>query len=299
METVIKNKDCFDGTGDVKSFISKVELISALKGYTDEKLSKSLASNLEGDAFNVYLSMSTDDQKDVEKIKQELLSEYEVGAVDREQAVVELSSRSRLQNEPAKTYAFKLQQLVKLAYPDFTDNARNQIAKDAYVKGLHPDLQLQLKSLEKFATADLKTIVTETTRLEVAGITSALSVRPKVSINTVRVEDATDTVCVKNLDNRFIQNIGDLVVEKLKGESVNYTRDPPIQGTSSQYRSRAFEGSSQGYKQQKYLPSSKNPLKCRNCGKTSNFVRNCPSRFCASCGERGYDFWSKQCPKYL
>lgn len=270
-----------------------------MKGYTDEKLAKSLASNLEGGAFKVYLRMSTDDQKDVEKIKQELLSEYEVGAVDREQAVVELSSRSRLQNEPAKTYAFKLQQLVKLAYPDFTDNARNLIAKDAYVKGLHPDLQLQLKSLEKFATADLKTIVTETTRLEVAGIKSALSVRPKVSINTVRVEDATDTVCVKNLDNRFIQNIGDLVVEKLKGESVNYTRDPPIQGTSSQYRSRAFEGSSQGYKQQKYLPSSKNPLKCRNCGKTSHFVRNCPSRFCASCGERGYDFWSKQCPKYL
>ena len=35
------------------------------------------------------------------------------------------------------------------------------IIKDAYVKGLHPSLQLELKSLEKYATANVKDLVQE------------------------------------------------------------------------------------------------------------------------------------------
>ena len=49
-----KNK-MFTGEGDVKEFITKVELNSALKGYTDEKCAQNLAARLEGPAFDVYL----------------------------------------------------------------------------------------------------------------------------------------------------------------------------------------------------------------------------------------------------
>ena len=134
MESLSK-ADCFNGTGDVKNFIDKVELLIAIKGYTGEKGAQSLASKLEGNAFDVYLRMPVADRKEVAKIKEELLKEYEKGQVDREKAVTELSSRVRLQNEPAKTFAFKLQELVKLAYSTVEAHAQGLIVKDAYVRG--------------------------------------------------------------------------------------------------------------------------------------------------------------------
>ena len=90
------------------------------------------------------MRLSDEDKVDVEKIKSELLTEYEIERMDREQAVVEFANRSRLINEPAKSYAYKLQQLASLAYPDFDNAAQDVIVKDTYVRGIHPNLQLQL-----------------------------------------------------------------------------------------------------------------------------------------------------------
>ena len=65
-------RDRFDGKGDVNAFIKKMELYIALKEYTGVKAAQALASNLDLPAFNVYLRMSDDDQKDVEKLKEAL-----------------------------------------------------------------------------------------------------------------------------------------------------------------------------------------------------------------------------------
>ena len=192
MESTKREKLVFDGTGNVKEFLTKVNLMSTLKGYEGEKLAISLASCLQGNAFDCYMRLSDEDKTDVEMIKTELLSEYEIGRMDREQAVVEFSNRSRLINEPAKTLVYKLQLLASLAYPDFDNTAKGVIVKDAYVRGLHHNLQLQLKSLEKFATADVKTLVQETNRLEVAGVRPTLSTRTTDYINTVDNGQATE-----------------------------------------------------------------------------------------------------------
>ena len=138
------------------------------------------------------MRLSDEDKTDVEMIKTELLSEYEIGGMDREHAVVEFSNRSRLINEPAKTFVYKLQLLPSLAYPDFDNTAKGVIVSDAYVRGLHHNLHLQLKSLEKFATADVKTLVQETNRLEVAGVRPTLSTRTTDYINTVNNGQATE-----------------------------------------------------------------------------------------------------------
>ena len=79
--------------------------------------------------------MSAEDRNNFDTIKAELLSEYEVGQVDRERAAAVLTSRSRRQNEPTKTFAYKIYELVKLAYPGFTADSRGVIAKDAFVRG--------------------------------------------------------------------------------------------------------------------------------------------------------------------
>ena len=74
MESQIKS---FNGTGDVKVFIEKVTIHSALKGFADEKATQNLASRLEGRAFDVYRRLSVEEKKDAKKIKEELLKEFE------------------------------------------------------------------------------------------------------------------------------------------------------------------------------------------------------------------------------
>ena len=72
------------------SLLTKVEIQSSLKGYTEEKLAQAIASRLEGPAFDVYLRMSSEDRKDASKIKAELLKEFERGKRNREEALDQL-----------------------------------------------------------------------------------------------------------------------------------------------------------------------------------------------------------------
>ena len=81
-----KRYDRFDGKGDVNVFIKKMELLIALKGYEGEKAAQAMASYLEQPAFNVYLHMTPDDQKDIAKLKTELKKQFEVGQINREEA---------------------------------------------------------------------------------------------------------------------------------------------------------------------------------------------------------------------
>ena len=88
---------------------------SALKGFEGEKAAQNLASRLKGKAFDVYLPLSEEDKKDPDKLKDELMKEFELGNKDREIAVHQLSSRVRHHDESRQTFAFKVQELVKLA----------------------------------------------------------------------------------------------------------------------------------------------------------------------------------------
>ena len=63
-------------------------------------------------------------------------------------------------------------ELVKLAYPDFDENVRKTIAKDYFVKGMHTDMQIALKSLAIFSNVNINSLATETTRLQLAGVNS-------------------------------------------------------------------------------------------------------------------------------
>ena len=95
-----------------------------LKGYEGEKAAQNLASKLEGRAFDVYMTLSPTERKDINKIKSELLKEFEKGKQKREIAIFELNIRKRKPEKSAQTFAYKVLELVKLAYPSFNDEAR-------------------------------------------------------------------------------------------------------------------------------------------------------------------------------
>ena len=201
MDTKVK---CFDGTGDV--FLEKVSLHSSLKGYDGEKAAQNLASKLEGRAFDVYMRLSTADRKKVDKIQSELLKEFERGNLDRETAIVELSSRRRKSDESPQTFAYKIIEFVKLC-PSFDDNTRKTIAKDYYLIGLHPKMQIELKSLPSFNDADVDKLTSETMRLQLAGIDSFASENNQKCMMSVEGPSMVDEIAEK-------------VIEKMKGISI-------------------------------------------------------------------------------
>ena len=49
---------------------------------------------------------------------------------------------------------------------------RKTIAKDYFMRGVHPEMQIALKSGANFSTRDINALADETVRLELAGITS-------------------------------------------------------------------------------------------------------------------------------
>ena len=160
----MESKDKYvDGSEDVKVFVEKVSLHSALKGYDGEKAAQNLASKVEGRAFDICMRLSSEDRKNPEKLKSKLLKEFETGNADREEAIVVLGNRKRHPDESPQTFAYKVTELVHLAYPLFEENTAKAIAKDYFVRGLHPKMQIALQSLASFAGADIYDLAKETT----------------------------------------------------------------------------------------------------------------------------------------
>ena len=202
----------FNGDGDIAEFITKIELYSALKEYNDEKRAQNLASRLEGPAFDVYLRLDQDDRKNVDKLKEKLLKEFERGRCNREEAVSTLSKRYRRQGESAHTYSYKIRELIKLAYPDFEKAAQSTLAKDQFVRGLHADMQMALKCMENFKDCDITALADHTVRLEIARIKSNYRGCSSDSF------DSVNTTGISRQDN-----IVDSIVVKVVGKLANLT----------------------------------------------------------------------------
>ena len=189
-----KSYKFYDGTSDVRKFVTKVDLEGSLKEYAGEKKAQYIASKLVGHAMDVYLRMTDEEKKDPETLKTELLKEFERGQLNREEAISELDSRKRLSGESAETFAFKIIELVKLAYPTFAADVRQSLAKDCFVRGLSSELQLALKSSKEYTTMSVKDAATETVRLELAGVGKKKEVVGAVKMSDEMVDAIAEKV---------------------------------------------------------------------------------------------------------
>ena len=301
----------YDGKSDVKVFLTRAGLVAAVKGHDGEKKAQFLASKLLPPALDVYMRLSEDDKKDYSKIEEALLKEFQKGQLNREEAIHLLSQRIQQTDESPHTFAYKIIELVKLSYPEFTDNVRLTIAKDYYMKGVHPDMQVALKSWSEFATKDVHALATETVRLELAGV--------KSFSKTTNV--ASSSICNVSCDgpeDQFVNTVADKVISKLKLENgsggcnsdmsdapsfdgANYVDGHQFNPRGNRGRSR-YRGSGgprrRGYSSAPRPATNRGGRQCRSCKATDHFIRDCPQRFCQACGNRGHDQTSDQCPNY-
>ena len=267
----------FDGTGDVEKFIVKCNLHCSLKGHGALKSAQFLGSRLEGRAFDVYMRLCEDDKKNPIKIKEELLKEFQRGNQDRDVAIHELSSRSRLPQETPQTFAYKLIELVKLAYPDFADNVQLTIAKDFFIKGVHSEMQVALKSLSHFKDCDINTLAKETVRLELAGVKSQMHLPPPNVNNVDEEKSLVDAIANKVMDK--IENLS------LEANQISRGQNRYQRGRNNANRGRRG--------------NNRQPPRCRSFQVSGHVVRDCPTRFCQACGGKGHDAWQRSCPNYI
>ena len=302
----------FDGKSDVNIFLTKVELVASIKGHADEKKAQFVASKLSGPAFDVYMRLSNDDKKDFEKIKEQLKKEFERGQLNREEAIHVLSSRHRKPEESPETFAYKLKELVKLAYSTFPDGAQKTLAKDYFLRGIHPDMQVALKSEAAFETNNIDALAKETVRLELAGIKSfGTKCVPLNELNSVCEVSITDESVVESIANKVIEKLNISTINAVSNsdraacasehaDQVCYASDGfQFRGRGNYFRSgrgrlnNRGRGRGRGQSQ-----SQRGNWKCRGCGRGGHFVRACPERYCQACGNKGHDQNNEVCPNY-
>ena len=161
------------------------------------------------------------------------------------------------------------------------------------MKGLSKDLQIALKSIEKFGEKDINELSDETTRLEIAGVKSG------TSINLVSPQSRESSDAPKETD--IVESITQNVIERLKSVSTseevnfnNYGRSRQPNGNNNRNRHNGNRNNRRG----SFRGNNQENKKCRVCESSSHFFRNCPVRFCQACGGKGHDAWNESCPNY-
>jgi hypothetical protein len=284
----------YDGTTDVRKFVTRVELEASIKGHANEKKAQYIASKLVGHAMDVYLRMAADDQKDPDKVKGELMKEFERGQLNREEAISELDRRKRASGESAETFAYKVIELVKLAYPSFADDVRMSLAKDFFVRGLSSAMQVAVKSNKEFSTMDVKALATETVRLELAGV-GGTKAPAEASINSC--DEMVDAIAEKVLQRLSIAS-GSSSREEVDVDNVDGNqrsrRDNSYRNRSSGRQRGRGRGQNRGGTSQ----TQTSQRRCRSCKSTQHLIKDCPERYCQACGGRGHDQYNSSCPNF-
>lgn len=219
-----------------------------------------------------------------------MLKEFERGQLNREETITELDGHKRLAGESAETFAHKIVELVKLAYPSFEDGVRKSLAKDYFVRGLSSELQLAVKSVQGFADMDIKGVATETVRLELAGVGAP---KPSTASAINSCDDMVDAVASRVMERLGIAGSSG-VGEEVEVNSMGYRFDNYRGRSSGRGRGRGRgRGPQRGGSSQ--TPSTK---KCRSCQQVGHLIRNCPRRYCQACGAQGHDQYNSVCPNY-
>ena len=253
------------------------------------------------------MALPDDEKKDPEKIKAALLKSFDNAKRNREVALEDLTHRRRLSDERVEVFAHKILELVKYAYPKFTDEAKNYLAKDHYVKGLDVSLQKELRKMSDYEDKSLDDLVELTTYLEIANTNATASSEPgsegiaAVSVGSSGIEARLDRL-VTVMERSMNVSDSDEQDQDLSGQT-NYVgnrgswRFP--QNRARRYNNNNNNNNNNFNNNNSNTNSNNNnSKKCRACKGTGHLFRKCPKRFCQSCGNQGHDGWQKECPNY-
>ena len=140
---------CFDGSGDIATWLRKVELVARIKEIND--VSTLIPLYLEGPAFSVYDQLDDAKKKDEEAIRKALLEAF---GMNKFAAYDAFRNRSWSPGEAVDSFLADLCRLAGLAGIE-----KDDVIRCAFVCGLPMDVSSQLRASARINEADLGTVV--------------------------------------------------------------------------------------------------------------------------------------------
>jgi hypothetical protein len=188
----------FSGEGDVVKWISKLEMVTRLRGITE--LANFLPLFLEGPAFDVYSEMAEDSKEDIEEIKKVLTDAFGTNAFQ----AYELLMRRSWSGEPVDVYLSDLRRLAKLAGVE-----SEALLRRAFIVGLPPVVSRELRALAKIDRMTLATILERARALmaeQVSGTTAAVAVERRQPQRTVSQPNQQRRRCYRCGGPHFVRS---------------------------------------------------------------------------------------------
>ena len=176
------------------------------------------------------------------------------------------------------------------------DAAITTISKDYFVRGLHPELQKELRKDAGYEDKSMTQLAKSVTYLEIAGVNSGASQTEVVG--SVKAEgDKTRVDVLEAKIDELLNTLGRPTIarseEVEEEDKINYAGSQNVNHAPNKRRSNRGRAQSRGGQR-----NSGKTLECRICNSTEHLFRQCPSRFCQSCGNKGHDGWDRACPLY-
>ena len=170
-------------------------------------------------------------------------------------------------------------------------------------------MQLALKSMEKFANCYIDSLAEETTRLQLAGITSVYqscqSIEEVIVNNpgTTIPSEVLDSIAAKVVDKLNCSNknakTGGWKPSKLEANFANSLSQNQQNNVRGKYEnSRSYQSPYQEVSRGKYQNTPDQQRKCKCCQSTTHLLKNYPALFCQNRGQPDHDSKDKVCPKF-
>ena len=152
-----KKQDCYSDTDHVYLWLSKMKFYCSTKKFEGKQEAYVIASKLEGTAFLVIARLAHADQDNPKEVKEAVRKEFDKEAIDHEKAVDELPSLKRKRDETPAQLAWRIEKLMRKAYPDLctADNGaakktHRQMLQFAFLASIDDAMCTKIKSDTKY-----------------------------------------------------------------------------------------------------------------------------------------------------
>jgi hypothetical protein len=134
----------YDGKQSFHLYKLQFDTISGLNQWDENERAQYLVASLCGGALSVLSNISATDRLSYEKLCK-ILNDRFTQNKSSDLAVIKLDNRVRGRTETLQSYGFEMEQLVSSAYPSLSEDAREIILKERFVRGLDSELRRQIK----------------------------------------------------------------------------------------------------------------------------------------------------------